>query len=101
MALFVGIALVVGWHLGRARLRVALIAVALLVPIAVAYSRLYRGMHHPSDIVASFVNGALAVTIWARHLLFGVVPDAWGRLLDGSRHNEVERTLDAPSGARA
>jgi undecaprenyl-diphosphatase len=36
----------------------------LLVPVAVGASRLYRGMHHPSDVVAGLVLGALCV-FWA------------------------------------
>jgi undecaprenyl-diphosphatase len=37
----------------------------VLVPVCVAAARLYRGMHHPSDVTASFINGALCVTIMA------------------------------------
>ncbi|WP_307854018.1 phosphatase PAP2 family protein [Paractinoplanes toevensis] len=39
----------------------------LLMPVGVALSRLYRGMHHPSDVTASFINGALCVALmsWA------------------------------------
>jgi undecaprenyl-diphosphatase len=29
----------------------------LLVPLLVAFSRLYRGMHHVTDIGAGFLNG--------------------------------------------
>ncbi|MEO6713591.1 MAG: phosphatase PAP2 family protein [Mycobacteriales bacterium] len=99
-ALFVGIALVIGWHTGRASVRGLVVALALLVPIAVAYSRLYRGMHHPTDVLTSFVNGGLAIAIYARHVLFGVVPDAWKRLLDGPDH-DLEPALDDPPGVRA
>jgi len=35
----------------------------LLIPVAVAFSRLYRGMHHPSDVVAGLLLGALAITV--------------------------------------
>jgi len=41
----------------------------VLVPVAVALSRLYRGMHHPSDVTASFINGALCITIMAAAIL--------------------------------
>lgn len=99
-ALFVGIALVVGWHAGHAWLRGLLVLLALAVPIAVAYSRLYRGMHHPTDVLTAFVNGALAVTIWARHVLFGVLPDSWQRFLDGDHWPSRNRSVEASAGAR-
>lgn len=38
-------------------------AVLLVVPPAVAVSRLYRGMHHPSDVVGGLVNGACTLLV--------------------------------------
>ena len=35
----------------------------LLMPLAVGLARLYRGMHHPSDVVAGLVLGALSILI--------------------------------------
>jgi undecaprenyl-diphosphatase len=49
----------------------------VLVPVAVATSRLYRGMHHPSDVTASFLNGALCIWIMSRAILDRSVD--WGR----------------------
>lgn len=43
----------------------------LLVPVAVAAARLYRGMHHPSDVTASFLNGALCLAIMYRAIVAG------------------------------
>jgi membrane-associated phospholipid phosphatase len=44
----------------------ALAVLAVLVPLAVGSARLYRGMHHPSDIVLGAVNGLVCVAIaWA------------------------------------
>jgi membrane-associated phospholipid phosphatase len=40
----------------------------LLVPALVAYARLYRGMHHPTDVVVGVVNG-LACAWLAWHYL--------------------------------
>lgn len=37
----------------------------LLMPAAVAFARLYRGMHHPSDVVAGFLLGACSLAIAA------------------------------------
>lgn len=100
VSLFVGIALVVAWRTRHAWLRPLMIALAIAVPLAVAYSRLYRGMHHPSDVLAAMVNGLLAVTIWARSLLFGILPERWARALDGGRHSEVTARGDK-TGVRA
>ena len=41
----------------------------LLVPVGVALTRMYRGMHHPSDVVASFLNGGICVLVMARAVL--------------------------------
>lgn len=41
----------------------------LLVPAAVGFARLYRGMHHPSDVIAGFLLGACAVWIANRAVL--------------------------------
>jgi membrane-associated phospholipid phosphatase len=35
----------------------------LLMPLAVGMARLYRGMHHPSDVVAGLLLGTLAILI--------------------------------------
>ncbi|MCB7136202.1 phosphatase PAP2 family protein [Cellulosimicrobium marinum] len=46
-------------------LRVALTVLAVLVPFAVGFSRLYRGMHSLSDVVVGLLNGlACAVLAW-------------------------------------
>ncbi|AGZ40609.1 phosphatase PAP2 family protein [Actinoplanes friuliensis] len=41
----------------------------LLIPIGVALGRMYRGMHHPSDVTASFLNGGICVWVMARAIL--------------------------------
>jgi membrane-associated phospholipid phosphatase len=40
----------------------------LVVPCAVGFARLYRGMHHPSDVVAGVVLGALCLLL-AHHFV--------------------------------
>ncbi|MBY8875450.1 phosphatase PAP2 family protein [Micromonospora sp. PLK6-60] len=76
VALYVGIALLLAL---RAKSTVAKVACwsLLLVPIGVALTRMYRGMHHPSDVVASFLNGGTCVVIMARAVLDRSVK--WGR----------------------
>jgi undecaprenyl-diphosphatase len=51
----------------------------LLVPVAVAAARIYRGMHHPSDVTASFLNGALCLTIMYRAILAGAASRSGAR----------------------
>jgi membrane-associated phospholipid phosphatase len=41
----------------RAWLRRTVIGVCSVIPVLVAYARLYRGMHHLSDVVVGAVNG--------------------------------------------
>jgi membrane-associated phospholipid phosphatase len=75
-ALYVGLALVLSL-LVRHTWAKTLCWLLILVPIAVATSRLYRGMHHPSDVTASFLNGALCIWIMTRAILDRAVD--WGR----------------------
>ncbi|MGW4379132.1 diacylglycerol kinase family protein [Kitasatospora sp. NPDC004531] len=52
----------------RGRWRVPLCALAWAVPVLVALSRLYRGMHHPTDVLAGLANGAAALWVVRRAL---------------------------------
>jgi membrane-associated phospholipid phosphatase len=76
VALYIGLAVVLALHTRPPALK-ALCWLLILVPVCVALSRLYRGMHHPSDVSASFVNGSLCVLIMASTILDRRVP--WGR----------------------
>jgi len=68
VALYVGLAFVLAMLVRRTWLKILCWAL-VLVPLAVAVSRLYRGMHHPSDVAASFLNGIACILIMARGLL--------------------------------
>ncbi|MFD8595061.1 diacylglycerol kinase family protein [Kitasatospora sp. NPDC059646] len=61
-ALYGGLGLL-ALHGVRGRARVPLCALAWAVPVLVAFARLYRGMHHPTDVLAGAANGAAA--LWA------------------------------------
>jgi membrane-associated phospholipid phosphatase len=92
-ALYVGMAVVLGMLTHRTWLKV-LCWFLILVPVSVAVSRLYRGMHHPSDVAASFVNGATSVWIMSRGVLDRTVP--WSRaVLAGTKRTTTSGAVDA------
>ena len=41
----------------------------LAVPLLVAYGRLYRGMHHPTDVLGAYLNGGICIAIAAGVIL--------------------------------
>ncbi len=50
-------------------LRRVVVAVCVAIPLLVASARLYRGMHHISDLVVALVNGSIAAVLawcWLR-----------------------------------
>ncbi|MFE3267522.1 diacylglycerol kinase family protein [Streptomyces sp. NPDC059215] len=67
-ALYAGLAVVV-LSRGRGPWRRVVGVLLLLVPLLVGVARLYRGMHHPSDVVGGLVNGGLSLLIVGRALL--------------------------------
>lgn len=74
VALYGGIAVVLALHARRRAHAAAWWALLLIVPVAVAISRVYRGMHHPSDVVASFVVGLGCLWILRRAMLLRAEP---------------------------
>ncbi|MEV4842115.1 phosphatase PAP2 family protein [Micromonospora matsumotoense] len=77
VALYVGIALLLALRAKSTAGKVTWWTLLALVPLGVALTRMYRGMHHPSDVVASFVNGGTCVAIMARAVLDRSL--TWGR----------------------
>jgi membrane-associated phospholipid phosphatase len=67
IVLYVGLAIVISILVRGVLIRTLVWLVALLLPVAVALSRLYRGMHNPTDVLASVLLGigCLVVTIVA------------------------------------
>jgi len=63
VAFYGAIAIIVCWHARNRLGRAVAIAAAFLVPLAVGTSRMYRGMHHFSDVVVGLVIGALSLWI--------------------------------------
>ncbi|MDG4784284.1 phosphatase PAP2 family protein [Micromonospora sp. WMMD961] len=77
VALYVGIAVLMALRARGTGAKVAWWSLLLVVPLGVALTRMYRGMHHPSDVVASFLNGGACVAIMARAVLDRGL--RWGR----------------------
>lgn len=57
------LAVIVFWHTRKWWARTAIVVVTAVVPIIAGVSRMYRGMHHLSDVVAGLLLGALSVTL--------------------------------------
>ncbi len=53
IALWFSLAIVISRHVKNAVVRALVWVVAVALPIFVGLSRLYRGMHHPTDVLAS------------------------------------------------
>jgi membrane-associated phospholipid phosphatase len=63
IVLYVGLIVVMLRVWGRTRATVAAAVVLALVPIVVATSRLYRGMHSPTDVLVGAALGSAALVI--------------------------------------
>jgi membrane-associated phospholipid phosphatase len=69
LALYGGIAVMAFWLYGRRRATAMAAVVLFLVPVYVGGSRLYRGMHYPSDVLAGALLGGLWLLLVTRTLL--------------------------------
>ncbi|MEU2543854.1 diacylglycerol kinase family protein [Streptomyces roseolus] len=70
LALYGGLAVLVLTRT-RSRWRYLAAGTLLLVPPVVGLSRMYRGMHHPSDVVAGLLNGTLTLLVIGSVFLVG------------------------------
>ena len=67
VAVYVGLALLITSRFRNRGVRLLAWAVAILVPVFVAFARMYRGMHHPLDVAGGLLIGigALLVLLFA------------------------------------
>jgi undecaprenyl-diphosphatase len=61
IAVYCGIALLLTSRLTRTWQRVTIWSIAVAIPIFVALARMYRGMHHPLDVLGGVVVGIAAL----------------------------------------
>ncbi|MEU6743081.1 phosphatase PAP2 family protein [Streptosporangium sandarakinum] len=70
VAFYCGLALILTLHTHRYKiLNVLWWAVGLGIPLMIAYSRMYRGMHHLTDVSWGFLLGLVCVAVAANALL--------------------------------
>ncbi len=65
--LFTVLAVIVAWHTERRTVRTIVWITAAVAIVAVAVGRVYRGLHHPTDVLAGVVLGVACVlaALWA------------------------------------
>jgi undecaprenyl-diphosphatase len=55
IALYIGLAIILSSHVRNAVARAVIWIVAIAIPFFIGLSRVYRGMHHPTDVLASLI----------------------------------------------
>ena len=67
VALYGGLLLLLASRLDNAVVRVLAVVVGVAIPLFVAWARMYRGMHHLSDVIAGLLMGlgALVILVFA------------------------------------
>jgi membrane-associated phospholipid phosphatase len=63
VAVYCGLALLIASRVRSAALRSIVWLVAIAIPLLVAVARMYRGMHHPTDVTAGLLVGAGSLVV--------------------------------------
>jgi membrane-associated phospholipid phosphatase len=63
IAVYAGLVLLLTSAISDRRLRIVAWIAAVLIPVFVAFSRMYRGMHHPLDVTGGALVGIGAVVV--------------------------------------
>jgi len=72
VAFYGGVFLVVCWHTRHRWVRLAFGLVAVAAPVVVAFSRTYRGMHYPIDVIAGILLGLATLYVVRAAMTKGV-----------------------------
>src|SRR6478672_228490 len=70
------IAAIIIWHTRHRWIKVVAVAVGAAIPLIIGGSRVYRGMHYPTDVLAGGLLGAIWLTVV---LVYVRTHDAGGR----------------------
>jgi undecaprenyl-diphosphatase len=63
VAVYCGLALLITSRIRRTGVRIACWLIAVAIPLLVALSRMYRGMHHPTDVGAAVLVGIATLVV--------------------------------------
>jgi membrane-associated phospholipid phosphatase len=72
VAFYAGLFMVVCWHTRNRFVRAIFAVIAVAAPLIVGVSRVWRGMHHPLDVVAGILVGLAALYVVRGALAKGV-----------------------------
>ncbi|MEU8247323.1 phosphatase PAP2 family protein [Nonomuraea sp. NPDC048916] len=70
VAFYCGLALILSTHVRHRALQVVIWVLGVAAPLIVGFSRLYRGMHFPTDVAWGMLLGAVCVVVAARAILY-------------------------------
>jgi len=100
VAFYGALYVVICCHTPRRWIRSLFLALAVLAPLIVATSRVYRGMHHPIDVMAGALLGVCTVLV-VRHAFDAACRDAdrdaregTAEVPDNVRHLDLTRPLE-------
>lgn len=68
-AAYGALVIIVYWHVRNRLARALVIALSVAIPVIVGWARLYRGMHHLTDVLAGVLLGIVSVALswWMIH----------------------------------
>ena len=69
VAFYIGLIVVVFWWTNHRPTRIAAAAIFGAIPVIVGLSRLYRGMHYPTDVLFGALIGLASVALFARLIM--------------------------------
>jgi undecaprenyl-diphosphatase len=76
VAFYGALAIIVLWHVRKPAIRALAVTIAFVMPLVVGASRLYRGMHHLSDVVVGLIIGVVSLWVTYRVVRPTDAPDA-------------------------